>query len=591
MTDEDQKPNQPPPSQKLFIDISGRGGLAPRWFGDEGDTTMQHPEYRYIGTQDQTTPTLGESTGTDMAAGIWNSSRRYGFMAPANNTFNAVTNSTGSPFVREIRATCYDPLTHTAFYAENQNPTSNNGCSIYQNSTITANTWTLNSNFSWPLTTSLGFTDVEMYMINGIPYVFASYMSATSYTDILVMLPGGGSSGASNVWLSSVASGSFNMPWIYDSFFIRSSYYMYIVGGDSVHRLDGSKQTGGINGTALSYVLTLPSSESGTAQDVFTDGISWNGNIWLSVCESPPTFQGTSLIWPPDDATYSSSKCNVFVWDESVTSIEDVNNITVTGVKLVSKLFVTKAGQMRMLCISSKRTVQIRQYNGVTFDVLEEFSIGAAPRFRKSVQVSGNTVVWTGGDGNIYSYGPVTNGESEQPLIIGSMSSYLGNSTNFLGATLFLDNNNSATTERTGLFVSTYNLSNTTIYNLMWYPNQIGNTPHTGNVFTLVKYFPQLVKVNYVRVYHHQGTSSTSTAIQGTLGINFNGTTTGITSNITLQDVGRGFKYIPVNQGAKNALFGIQFNINWNISTTTSDSTDWLPRSIEIDYTPLEKLM
>lgn len=63
---------------KLSIDLSGRGGLAPRFFGDINRTSAS-PELRYIGSENQ------------FADGIYNPFRRFGYLSPANNTFESVT--------------------------------------------------------------------------------------------------------------------------------------------------------------------------------------------------------------------------------------------------------------------------------------------------------------------------------------------------------------------------------------------------------------------------------------------------------------------------------------------------------------------
>ena len=66
---------------KLQIDLSGRSGLAPRFWGDI-DRTVATPELRILGKPGQ------------MANGTYNPMRRYGYMSPANATFTDV--STGA---------------------------------------------------------------------------------------------------------------------------------------------------------------------------------------------------------------------------------------------------------------------------------------------------------------------------------------------------------------------------------------------------------------------------------------------------------------------------------------------------------------
>jgi len=573
---------QTQPSQKMYIDLSGRGGLGPRWFGDEGDTFAQHPEYRYIGTLDQKTATLGQTTASDMAAGIWNPSRRYGYMSPSNNSFTTVIDGqSGRNFSAEIRSAVYDPASGYAYYAEN-------GIHLWQNSAITGVTWTENSQLSGGVLDSVvrNFTDTAIYSINGTKYLFASYQnqSVSPFGDILIMPPGASVSGLNATWLSGTAAGAFNLGYN-DHFLVVSDYYMYVGEQNYIHRIDGSTLTGGTNGTALAQVLVAPLNIN------FTDGVTWNGNLWLATVEI--TNPSGTPSNQPNGATYDSNRCGVFVWDEDVTTINQIQYIVLEGVQTICKLFVTQSGKMRALVVSSKRTVQIREYNGVTFDVIEEAASISWPKYRRSVRVAGDTVIWIGQDGKIYSYGFVTWGEDEQLNIIGDgINAFTAGHSISLGATLWLDNNNSSTSTRSALLISGYDNTSSAPYNYIWYPNTVGNTPNIGNVFSMVKYFPQLVKVNYARVYHHVGTVSNAATVQGTLNIYLNQSNMSpLTYSITQQDIAKGFKYCPINQGAKNAVFGLQAEVQWATATTTADSTDWLPRLLEIDYTPIEKLM
>lgn len=63
---------------KITVDISGRGGLVERYQGDVNDTTGQ-PNLRYLASDGQ------------MASGVYNPSKKYGYLAPANDTFTTLT--------------------------------------------------------------------------------------------------------------------------------------------------------------------------------------------------------------------------------------------------------------------------------------------------------------------------------------------------------------------------------------------------------------------------------------------------------------------------------------------------------------------
>jgi hypothetical protein len=59
---------------QLQFDLSGRDGLAPRFFGDI-DRTVSTPELRFLGG------------GGQLAEGVYNPLRRYGYMSPSNSAF------------------------------------------------------------------------------------------------------------------------------------------------------------------------------------------------------------------------------------------------------------------------------------------------------------------------------------------------------------------------------------------------------------------------------------------------------------------------------------------------------------------------
>jgi len=576
MTDDNKQNQSANSSQKMYIDLSGRGGLGPRWYGDEGDTLSQYPQYRYIGDSDQKTATIGMSTATELAAGVYNPTRRYGYMAPAPNSFTTVAGSFNADqpsFANEWSATVFDSAGH-AWFGENGN-------FIWRETT--GGTYTPIREpfvFGGALPgTNVRITDFEIYQINGVRNIFYSYQETAAGGNIgNIVSP---DSGGSQTWLQSTCAGGFYLGKTNAHFMVvADNGFMYIGDGNAMHKIDGTAATGGANGTATQNVLVDVSGYS------FVDAIDYKGALWIAREENPPV--ASAII---ASASFSGNKCGVYVWDRLQTVVNMTDYIPLVGVKAIRKIYVTQNGELRVLVLTSKDTVQIRQYDGNIFAIVDEALFTAWPTYRDSFTVAGNLVYWLGQDARLYAHGPIVIGESDSLYCIGDTSSVITGSYD-TGSILFVDDLNSKTKTRTALMFSIISQGSPAVTNRIWYPNGVGATPLIGNVYTMVKYFPGLVKVNYARVYHNVGTVSNAATVQGTLNIYLNQATSNpATYSITQLDVGKGFKYCPINQGARNAVFGIQAQIQWATGTTTADATDWLPRILEIDYTSIEKLM
>ena len=565
-----QQQTQTQGSQKLFLDLSGRGGLAPRWFGDEGDTAAQFPQYRYLGDQDQTPDYSWRSTASQYASGVYNPSRRYGYMTPSPTSVTNITNNgAGGTFVNEWRCTLYDSYMGVSLAGENGN-------ALNFGTGAGGATWTWDSGWgAIPGATTL--TDLESYQVNGVRQVFFAYQKATN-GDIGIARYSNGSLVTDNLtWFTGTVSNplSTTLGTGNDYFFVPASNgYMYMGDGSFIHKIDGTTTTGGTNGTFTGQVLAAP------ANWTFVDGVDFKNSIFFAVVDNP--------IGTNDTSAFSGNYCLVYVWDKQSTVVNAADYIPVKGVKNIRKLYVTQNGKLRMICLSSKRTTQIREYDGTVFTVISEAAPLSFPNYRDSFAVAGSMIDWLGSDGLMYSHGAITEGEQEQLYIIGNLTGIPSVSTFTAGAILYADANSQTTYSRTALSVS-FKDSNGP-YNRIWYPNKSGATPHAGNVFSLVKYFPVPVKINYCRVYHNAGNTSGTTQ-QGTLSVFLNqATTANKTFAITRNDIAKGYKYCPINQGLKSVVVSMQVEIQWS-NVTTADATDWMTRTLEVDYEPISRLL
>ena len=141
-----------------FLDLSGRKGLAKRFQGNLNDTSAS-PNRIYLGTEGQ------------IADGIFNPLKNYGYLSPANNKYAAITGSINSRIV----ATEYDSINDDAYLAEA-------GVSIWQLDGLADTSMTAANTL-----TGAGaiINDLQIYETNGIRrlfYVYTAGAPASNFT-------------------------------------------------------------------------------------------------------------------------------------------------------------------------------------------------------------------------------------------------------------------------------------------------------------------------------------------------------------------------------------------------------------------------
>lgn len=577
-------PQQPlqPDSQKMFIDVTGMKGMAWSAKGDEIDTIQgANPQLRNIGLPGQ------------MVSGVYNPTRRFGYLCPPNNSTETISYSLTTPLA-EIRSTYFDPTFQRIFLGENSGLVwiNNVGGGDYAH-------WVQpNVTAFWPLTgTAVKTTSITQYQINGVKNMFITYQETATGGDIAVFpLVSGNTSGIAR--LSGSATGGTLLGKTNDHALISSDNgFLYILDGNNVHKFDGTALSGGATGTFTAQVLIA------TTGMVFRHGTDWNGSLWLAIVNAP--------ILNNNVQTSSGSFAGIYVWDRVTTSVtENINFIPIEGVNDIIKVYVTQSGHVRCLCLSSTGETQVREYNGVIFEVISETNGISYPVYRDGVEIVGDMAYWFGADLKLYAHGMIGPGfalgsqygstytemaNGDQQYVIGDFSAIPVSGTGTPGAIAFVDNAAAAGYWRTSFLISINDTGTPATDNVQWFPNGEGSVqsvvlhPGPGNVYTLVTQFPYLSKVNYIRIYHNQTTTSGTTQ-QGTLSVYFNQSTTPTKAvPILRSDIAQGYKYINFGLGSKNGVISIQFQFQWSTGVTLSSINDWLPRMIEIDWMPLPK--
>ena len=535
---------------KHYIDLSGRSGLAPKHQGDMSDSTGQ-PSRRYLGGAGQ------------MSQGVYNPLRRYGYMSSTPNTFVNLTAQSAS--FNNLRAGIYDSNTQDYYLGDSVG-------NIWQGDDPTDLTLALIGPLGG---TGPKIADFEIYQVNGVRKLFYVYTNNLGTNVGIANIPFASSD---DDWLSTAPVNPISITTDRNPFLIPAdNSYMYLIASNAVHKIDGTTG-GGANGTITQNVLLFPPDFN------LSDGFDWKGSIWLAVNSID------ALIGNANTGSYEERVIGVYVWDRQSTQIRMQDFIPLKGVKELRSIFISPNGKIRAIVVSSERFVQLREFNGTTFEIIEELGLRAYPEFRESITKIGGLNIWLGADGYFYGYGKITPKDAEALYILGDTTAFSTGSFN-TGSILLLDANQDDVVARSGIIWSTRTSTPTQSVKI-WYPfgegiiDLVSMTGNAGNVHTLVQMLPDLSRINYFRVYHLPSTTTGAT-VRGTLTWYYNqSTTAGGSVDITSDDIFTGFKYLPVGQ---SSVFSISFKITWDISTVLG-AADWYPRLIEIDYSPTTKL-
>lgn len=420
---------------------------------------------------------------------------------------------------------------------------------------------------------------------------------ALSGTASTYSLKGGSSdlpfANSDDAWLTSTASGAFSAQTnsLYNFMRVADNTYAYLFAGSQVHKVDGTSLTGGTNGTVVQSVLVFP------ATFTIVDALDFGGSMYIAIHQN---IIQTSAVEP--SALNLNSPCGVYIWDRQTTQVLMDSYVAIDGVQSISKIYVAPNGEMRMICTNSQGIAEVRRFNGTTFEVLKPVGLGGAPVFPDSVVSTGQLTVWLGSNGDMMAHGVVKPGGAEVLARIGNFvtRATIPQATMTPGALLFGSSGGftAATGYRTDRqqFVISYAPGGTSPVIKQFFPFDLGTINSNnqlslqGNAYTAVNFLPQLGKINFIHVYHNKTTTSGST-VQGTLSMYLNQSTSAVADiSITKDDIARGWKYQAIGQSTdKNAVFGVQFKVAWPTDQAMTDTVNWLPRVIEIDYDLIEK--
>ena len=612
-------------TQKMLIDMSGRGGLSDNF---SGSLTLQTA----IDTSNINLRYLAEDN--QMVSGVFNPISFDGYMSPCPNALVTITPAVS--FTQIMAATQVDDINSDVYFFENgtkiQRATGLDDLTLTDDRTISGATgvdlaiYTINDNrtlfyaYETSSVSTIGIKDItatasptftadsttdfitisggswELWEDRAVMFTTTTTLPAPLSTSTIYYLKGVSgataqvslTAGGAAVDITDTGTGTHSISLFLDTFsntvpasatsFTKSKIkmipsgdgFMYILTKNKVHRFDGTS-IGGANGTLYPNILTAPE------YFYFSHGIDYRNNLYIVVQKN--TFHQVTT----SNVAYVNSEVGVYIWNRQSTFFNTSDFIPIPGMKEIRSIFISPNGKIRIIGISSSRKVQIRELNGGSFTLVKELPVLSFPQYEDSLCVVDGFTVWQGNDGKLWYYGSEKPGEKEilfSPMQLSTDASLV------TGAISFGLQQDFGTSGRHGFYVSFSETGTETLKKA--YPfststvNSIAMVKHIGDVFTPVKFLPRLSNVKHIDIYMKQATFTSSlTTVEATLKIYFNQSSTAWASkSITRGDINKGYISIEVNKPFINS---IQIETEHTI-TTSVGTADFAPAYAIIEY-------
>lgn len=560
---------------KLTIDLSGIKGLGLRYYGNK-PYTASSPNLKYYGFE-------GE-----MAEGIFNPISALGYMSPANNTTKAVTGTTNFLLTSAVISPSRIATASTdAIFFADEAVTGTTGKIMNLDTAIDTS---LDQAYEIPTFDASQYSkseDLILYSISSTPKIFFTRTNTTTKT-----AAGKNAIGIADVDFSSPdPDWSTNVPvgqsatifarGVYSRlvFVLADNGFLYVLDGRRVHKIDGT-DTGGTDGTITEEVLRF------IAGTVLVDGIDLRGKMYLGLHLLSNFDTKTNSI----DTKTMNMFVGIYVWNRSSTSAAMQDFIPISGAKEIKSLHKLQ-GVPVCFTMSTDGYTQLRMWNGTEFKVVQTLGSNAYPAYRRhSVHEGGENIIWLGNDGKIYSYGKFENGLENALYILGDMSTHVTNGQTYSGSGVFIAANatETVTSGNQAQPLAFYLSFTDTGGNHMkkWYPYStetvasVEQKGHQGDVYTLVKYLPDMSTAKYVDI--RCAPTGTGTETIATIKYYFNGSASvGMTKAITKDQASRGYVRHELNKPYINA---IQMEIEFSTTNTLGSGNDFRPSIAVLDY-------
>lgn len=590
----------------LEIDLSGRGGLAPRFWGDI-DRTTSEPQFRLATT----------SKPGQMSDGVWNPFRLYGYLAPANATMTAVTASSGS-YANNWRTAIYD-RDNDDFYLGDNGPYLWKGDSL--------DVLTISNVLDLGATGTPIILDTEIYQINGVRKMFVVYeaddalnvgISSLPYnnaTDNPEWLSGGtlpydgqtgnfaaglkitGATSGATAWIVSDAdggatgtltlryikgifvdneiitdsatgsatvngtvtfttTGGFGNALTGDAFIeVADNGFAYLFADNAVHKIDGTIN-GGSTGTVSANVLLFP------PYFRITDAVDYRGLMFIGIHQYSAEARSTYGAVHTD-----TQKIGVYIWDRLSSVVNTRDYVPIQGCKGIRRIYVSPEGKVRVFAINSENVSVILEYNGSSFIPIVETGILGGPRWRDAVTTISGCTVWmaeyrgtsdNAPVGVIFAHGKITPFDNEALYKIGRIESFTSTGG---GVLLFGGGNTDSPVDtfkvhKTGLYLA-YFAGSAVVKEWDMYGTGADGTASTSTsdgIWTPVHTLPPMSTVHSIDIYTQFNVYSVDATIATVTVYLSNNPTAFASKTITFANSRSGHIRLEINQPYVNAV-------------------------------------
>lgn len=558
---------------KIQLDLTGAGGLANNYYGDKPYTSSS-PHLRYLGADNQ------------MAEGIYNPISMSGYLSPVNNTTKTISGTTSFLLTSAlvVPAQIANDTDDAIFFAD-EATTGTTGKIMNLDTAIDTS---LDQAYEIPIFDTNKYAkciDLIKAELNTAEIVFFIRQTTTNSNNYTVGISDRDFQTIDPDWLQTVPVGAFTelTPNGRSFFVLGDNGLLYVMNTHRVHAIDGTA-TGGTNGTVYEGILQFP---TGTR---LVDGINYNGKIWVGL------HNYANLTVHGSQNALSTKSINqfvgVYIWDKRTTTATVNEFIRLPACKLFWSMHQLNDLPM-CFTQSTDGYTQLRIWNGRGMQVVKTLGKNAYPKFRRHSVYEGNDyIIWLGADGYVYYFGKTEASANNSLYIIGDMTAHVTNGQTYSSSGVLVPANATETvtsgnhTESLAFYVS---FSDTAGNHLKkWYPFSTGTISsnaqlaHIGNIYSLVKYLPELSRVKSLTIYCAPTTATGSTVI-ATVKIYINQSSTAyMTKSITQAQASRGYVTFDINKPNVNA---IQLEIEYNTSETLGTS-DFHPSVGILEYEP-----
>lgn len=556
---------------KAQIDLTGLSGLAPRFYGDLNSSSSS-PNLRYIGNEGQ------------LASGIYNPVISLGYMSPANATTKAVTGTTSFLLTSALVVPSRIAINNTdAIFFADEATTGTTGKIVNLDTGVDTS---LDERYAIPVFGSPDqyskSEDMIMYSVNTSRKIYFTRTNTTTSGFVnCIGIADSDFGNADEDWSSGVPTGASTTLLRSEGrlvFVLADNGLLYVLNGRAIHKIDGT-ETGGTNGTVTEDAMLFLTNTR------LIDGVDLRGRMWIGM----HILTGYDISSIVSTDVYSDF-VGIYVWDRRTTVATMQDFIPVVGAKALTSMHVFK-GNAACFTISTEGYSQFRVWNGSEMKVIQTLGKNAHPQYRRHSFYNGdNYVIWFGGDGKIYLYGSI-DGSQDALHIIGDMTAHVSNGQTYSQSGVLVAANETET-------VTSGNNPSTLAFYLSfsdsggnhlkkWYPfatdsvasnNQLA---HQGDIYTLVKYLPEMSTVKHVDIRCAPATSSSSTI--ATIKYYFNqSSTASITKTITGAQASRGYIRHEINKPYINS---IQIEIEHATATVLGNAA-FRPSVALVEYEP-----